>query len=251
MKEISYFFKDDRNLELIKAQLGTVNCKATQYGFGTLALNETEHTITGVFKPLPVHGIGCYAALSREGKNQDFIKELSKLERLCRLSRDSNLITLTDGRKIECHVAPEIKSLNMGRLKENARLFFNNVLLFIEHSDAILSDSRMFLTPIYSQSFSPFFTRPTLGAFVEWWNVCARKPIERHGYPICYISGNPMTGNHACLAVAPDGNIVKAELLTSFIGLLRSFGSINRKYRHLSELCETYSIQEVVSTLKK
>lgn len=165
--------------------------------------------------------------------------------------RRVNVMTLSGGRQLECYLTNNMKTLPSGRDDEEGRLFYSNVPLFLKHSDEILGDSRMFFTPVYSQSFSPFFSRPTLGAFVEWWNKCTRKPVERNGYPICYISGNPMTGSHACQSVAPDGKLVKADLCVSFIELLKSFGNINSRYRNLSAFYQSYSLKYVVDILKK
>lgn len=165
--------------------------------------------------------------------------------------RRINVMTLSDGKQLECYLTDDIKTLPTGRNDEDGRLFYSNVPLFLKHSDEILDDSRMFFTPVYSQSFSPFFSRPTLGAFVEWWNKCTREPVERNGYPICYISGNPMTGSHACQSVTPDGKLMKANLCVSFIELLKSFGKINGRFRNLSAFYQSYSLKDVVDRLKK
>lgn len=184
----------------------------------------------------------CEERLPREMK--DVVEQVANERRV-------NVITLSDGKQLECLLNDDIKTLPSGSVDEERRLFCSNIQLFLKHSDEILSDSRMFLTPIFSQSFSPFFSRPTLGAFVEWWNKCTREPVERNGYPICYISGNPMTGSHACQSVSPDGKLVKADLRVSFIELLKSFGKINGRFRNLSAFYQSYSLKDVVDRLKK
>lgn len=247
---INYFYKDERDLGLIKAQLDVVNAKADRYGFERMKLNEISKTVTGEYNPLITRGIGWASGVARQGKNLDFKAELTKLSRLCKLSSDSNIITLNDGRQIECFIAENLKERVAGESDEARKLFHDNILRFIEHSEEILNDSRMFLTPIYSQSFSPFFGRPTLGAFVEWWKQCVIEPVERNGYPICSIAGNPQTGSNTCWAVKPDGTLVKADVIVSFIDLLNSFGKINGRYRYLSEFCQTYALQEVIDRLK-
>ena len=85
---------------------------------------------------------------------------------------------------------------------------------------------------------------------MEWWKQCVIEPVERNGYPICSIAGNPQTGSNTCWAVKPDGTLVKADVIVSFIDLLNSFGKINGRYRYLSEFCQTYALQEVVDRLK-
>ena len=247
---INYSYKDERDLGLIKAQLNTVNAIADCYGFERMSLNEISKTVTGEYNPLITRGVGWPSGAAREGKNRDFKEELSKLSLLCKLSFDSNFITLNDGRQIECIIEENLKMSVTGKSDEAKKLFADNILLFIKHSDEILNDSRMFLTPIYSQSFAPFFSRPTLGAFVEWWKQCQIEPVERHVYPICFISGNPQTGSHACRGVKPDGTLVKVDLLVPFIDLLKSFGKITGRYRYLNEFCRTYTLQEVVDKLK-
>lgn len=246
---LCYPYKRDCDLDLIKEQIDIINENAIRYGFDKLVLNEKTGTIFGEYKPLITKDNEGLKELACESKNHDFKNELVKLERLCRLSKDSNTITLSNGNHLECHIADCLKHDTKGSSEEEKNLFYSNILLFIEHTDEILNDSRMFLTPIYSQSFSPFFCRPTLGAFIEWWRYCIKNPVEKNGYPICFISGNPMTGSHACSAVTPDGEIVKAELCVSFIDLLKSFGRYTSRYRFLSDFCQTYSLREIIDKL--
>lgn len=177
------------------------------------------------------------------GEMLDVVEQVANVKRV-------HVITLNEGRQLECLSNDDIKTLPSGD-EEERQLFYSNIHLFLKHSDEILSDSRMFLTPILSQSFSPFFKRPTLGAFVEWWHKCAQEPVESNGYPICYISGNPMTGSHTCQSVSPDGTRVKAELCVSFSNMVKSFRNINARYHNLSAYYQSYSLKEVVSRLKK
>lgn len=251
MIRINYSYKDERDLGLIKAQLDVVNEKADNYGYERMELDEKNKIVTGEYSPLITCVIDRTARVAREWKNRDFKEELSKLSRLCKMSLDSNIITLNDGRQIECFIAENLKESLSDEFPEDKKLFADNIHFFIEHSEDILNDSRMFLTPIYSQSFSPFFSRPTLGVFVEWWKQCRSEPVERNGYPIRSIAGNPQTGSNTCWAVKPDGTVVKADIIVSFFDFLKSFGKINVRYRYLSEFCQTYTLQEVVNRLKK
>ena len=84
-----------------------------------------------------------------------------------------NEITLLDGRTLSCSPRQERVETRWREseeaLSENKRQFRDNVHRFIRHADTILSDSRLFLSPVgFYTSIGPT-AMPCLGAFVEWW----------------------------------------------------------------------------------
>ena len=87
-------------------------------------------------------------------------------------------------------------------------VFKNFALFLLENADRIMSDSKMFLCPIYSRVFSPWFTesRPRLGTFIELWTRYPEKSRDNDGNPIYCISGNPMNGSQACYSIDKRGD---------------------------------------------
>ena len=87
---------------------------------------------------------------------------------------ETEKITLINGNTLDCMIGSRctkaIKPVIYLEDMSNFDVFkyFANFLL--ENADRIMNDSRMFLCPIFTQSFSPFTKgRPTLGTFLEWW----------------------------------------------------------------------------------
>ena len=97
--------------------------------------------------------------------------------------------------------------------KMRKELFLCNAHRLITESNAILADSRMFLTPLPIRSGIAYtgtsgFQNPTLGIYIEWWkyNECAWVE-DSFGVkqPIYYIAGSPLTGNNKCSYVGANG----------------------------------------------
>ena len=166
---------------------------------------------------------------------------------------ENEKITLLNGKSLIClndskrqQVSQPVKYLeDMSNV--DVFKYFANFLL--ENADKIMSDSRMFFCPIYSQVFSPFFKRrPTLGTFIEWWLEYPEFSRDKNGNPIFCISGNPMTGSHACYSVSKSGyaGIVKEN---KFKDILKSFGHVNSLYKEAKDYCEFYQLNEVLKIL--
>lgn len=112
-----------------------------------------------------------------------------------------------------------------------------------------MSDSRMFLCPIYSQVFSPFFNkRPRLGTFIEWWTQYPEVSCDEEGNPIYFISGNPMTGSHACYSIEKSGDCRIARE-RDFLNILSSFSSVNKRYLDVKADGEYFEFEEVLKIL--
>lgn len=128
-------------------------------------------------------------------------------------------------------------------------IFLHLVWFLLENAERIMSDSRLFLCPVYSQVFSPFFSgRPRLGTFIEWWLHYPEKSRDNDGNPIFCISGNPMTGSHGCYSVGPNGKTRKVTE-RGFGSIISSFGKVNSLYKDVKKDCEYYEFDEVIRIL--
>ena len=165
-------------------------------------------------------------------------------------------ITLLSGKELECYRGADFTDRYASIGAEESRLILNDfkesAWLFLNNTEKIMADSRMFLAPVYSQSFSPFFSgsRPRIGTFLEWWLHYPQFSCDKEGNPIFCISGNPMTGSHACHVIDPEGNSRKASE-KSFLRILTSFGKINSLYKDAKLTCEHYELQEVIRLLDR
>ena len=166
---------------------------------------------------------------------------------------ENNNITLLNGNELECFPGKLFEGRSQQRIfkegNENMSLFENFVWFLLKNSDKIMNDSKIFLCPIYSQVFSPFFSeRPRLGTFIEWWLHYPDRSRDKDGNPIFCISGNPMTGSHGCYSVDKNGQTRKVIEL-SFGSILSSFGKVNSLYKEVKEDCEYYEFDEVIRHL--
>lgn len=164
-----------------------------------------------------------------------------------------NEITLLDTRTLTCYPRQERAQTQWREseevLTENKRLFITNVHRFIRNADIILSDSRLFLSPVgFYTSIGPT-AMPCLGAFVEWWLFCDEYSRDEAGNPIYSISGNPMTGTNGCGSVDAEGNTHRAILRQRFIEVVKSFNSIANRYRQAMEKYEAYTFTQILAQL--
>lgn len=91
------------------------------------------------------------------------------------------------------------------------RLFFKEAFFLYEHRDRILSDSRMFLTPLPFQNNLAYsgtsgLRHATLGVYLEWWASCERSLIKKDGDVHAltyYFAGSPLSGSHFHFALFP------------------------------------------------
>lgn len=162
-------------------------------------------------------------------------------------------ITLLNGKQLECFQGETFVGRSYQRIfkeeNENMPLFEHVVWFLLDNADKIMADSKMFLCPMYSQVFSPFFSgMPRLGTFIEWWIHHPEKSRDNDGNPIFCISGNPMTGSHACYSISREGKTRKVTE-RGFDTILSSFGKVNSLYKGVKEDCEYYEFDEVVRLL--
>lgn len=166
---------------------------------------------------------------------------------------DKVTITLLNGQELECYKDDAFVPRPLNQIcreeHDNMLIFLHFVWFLLDNADKIMADSKMFLCPMYSQVFSPFFSgRPRLGTFIEWWIHHPEKSRDNDGNPIFCISGNPMTGSHGCYSIDPEGNKRKV-MERGFGAILSSFGKVNSLYKEAKENCEYYEFDEVIKIL--
>lgn len=134
------------------------------------------------------------------------------------------------------------------------RLFTDNAFLLLAYKRQIMKDSRMCFVPIsvsnglaYSGAFRP----ATLGAYVEWWEVCpnALRMNEVGEKSLVYrLAGSPLSGANRCMQVYEDGR-TEAVFVDGFKELWKPFVGIVNRYAKGNECTEYYTLQEVVDIL--
>ena len=239
-------FPEYVNLTPVMEQVEIVNRVAEKYKFKCVDLDTLHRKITIEYTDKETEGVGCYAAISRCGQNKDMEQAIFKLVSLCNVLVDfSPEFTLLDNRSLSCQPIDHITSL----IIDDCDLFYKNTNLFNDNADIILTDSKIFLTPVYCGKHSFFSGIPTLGVFTEFWLECQKRSAVEDNLPICKILGNPMTGSSGCKAINRKGEVVKAQLNIEFINLLSLFGKINSRYSHVKDVCKSYSLEEVINQL--
>ncbi len=214
---------DTSDLTPVFEQIDVVNKMAEKHGFSKVEFDKSTRIIHIDYKAKESQGMDVYEAAALAYKNSDMERVIYKLVCLCKVLVDKPEIKLLDGTILPCYPASHV-AVDYGIDKNSDRqLFYSNVNLFLDNADVILNDSRMFLAPVYCGKTC--FTRsvPTLGVYVEFWRKCREMSVEKNGLPIYYISGNPMTGSHACAALTLHGVTVKPTLKICFIDLLKLF----------------------------
>lgn len=142
--------------------------------------------------------------------------------------------------------------------KAQQRLFIENAFFLYEHREQILSDSRMFLSPVAVESGLAYtgtsgFRNPTLGVYIEWWMNCkGALRVDDDGVRnlVYYLAGSPLSGANSCAAVREDGKSEKV-VLKPFSEYWRSFMHINKRYDNAKSYYEAYSLQQVIDLLKE
>ena len=140
--------------------------------------------------------------------------------------------------------------------EKEKKLFLNNVFLFLQNKDRIMSDSRMFLCPVPIQNGLAYtgtagFNHPTLGVYLEWWLSCEKASIlkvDKTNWLVYFISGSPLSGANKCGIVNEKGEI-DSESLYPFSPIWTSFTSINKRYDEAKSLYQAYTLEEVVKKL--
>lgn len=135
------------------------------------------------------------------------------------------------------------------------KLFYEHAHLFLANADKILSDSRLFLTPVnvvngLAYTGTSGFRKPTLGVYIEWWLYHKDASIDAKGCPIWFISGSPLSGSNACSAVDRKGKTHRVQLNGSFSAVWSSFVEVNNRYNEFKGRYMAYDLQEVIDILE-
>ncbi len=135
------------------------------------------------------------------------------------------------------------------------KLFYEHAHIFLANTDKILSDSRLFLTPVnvvngLAYTGTSGFRKPTLGVYIEWWLYHKDASIDAKGHPIWFISGSPLSGSNACSAVDRKGKTHRVQLNSSFSAVWSSFVEVNNRYNEFKGRYMAYDLQEVIDILE-
>lgn len=136
-------------------------------------------------------------------------------------------------------------------------LFFKEAFFLFENKDRILSDSRMFLTPLpfrngLAYTGSSGLNNATLGIYMEWWDSCEKAVIKYNGEVIAltyHIAGSPLSGSNHCSAVTRKGQSVTVQFQNPFYDIWGSFMQINQRYAEAKQIYQAYSLEETIAIL--
>ncbi len=198
-----------------------------------------------------------------------------------KLSSNSNSIVLMNGAVLECYPKPQTDFVtdkiqldttgtylsvgnkpckpqpNSTEEKERQKkLFTDNAFYLLAHSERIMRDSRMFLTPVAIQNGLAYtgtsgFHAPTLGIYLEWWNECpiALRTDEDGNRSLLYhLAGSPLSGANHCAEVYEDGKVVPVQV-SSFISHWQPFTTINTRYDEAKHIYQAYTLEQVLAIL--
>ena len=166
----------------------------------------------------------------------------------------------TTGQYLQIGTKPHFttdKELSERRKQEeiDEKLFYEHAHIFLANTDKILSDSRLFLTPVnvvngLAYTGTSGFRKPTLGVYIEWWLYHKDASIDAKGHPIWFISGSPLSGSNACSAVDRKGKTHRVQLNSSFSAVWSSFVEVNNRYNEFKGRYMAYDLQEVIDILE-
>lgn len=142
-------------------------------------------------------------------------------------------------------------------VKAQQELFFQNAFLFLYHREVILSDSRLFLTPLPFQSGLAYigeggFKHPTLGIYIEWWKNCPASIVDcaNGKTALLYrVAGSPLSGCNSCGLVDAEGNSW-GEQISTFNSAFSFLMKLNRRYDYAKERYEAYTLAEAVEIIQ-
>lgn len=149
---------------------------------------------------------------------------------------------------------PTQDTLKKAERQYQHHLFTENAWLLLANAEKIFSDSRMFLAPVKIQNGLAYtgtsgFWRPTIGIYLEYWLNHKEASVDKNGNLVWYISGSPLSGRNCCGSVNPEGEQIKITQQTSFSTIWRSFMDVNNRYTEAKQLCEAYTLEEVLIML--
>lgn len=134
------------------------------------------------------------------------------------------------------------------------RLFTDNAFMLLANKQRIMQDSRMSFAPIAVRSglaYCGLFHPATLGAYIEWWSVCAealRMNGEGEKTLVYQLAGSPLSGANRCMQVYEDGRAESVEV-NYFSALWHPFVEIVNRYAKEQNPPQAYTLQEVIDIL--
>lgn len=150
---------------------------------------------------------------------------------------------------------PDDTIVERGLAAFKSQIFRENAWFLYENADRIMSESRMFLSPVEVGNHLAYFgtsgfRNSTIGTYIEWWLHFSENSIDKNGNLIWYMAGSPLSGANACSSVNTQGESVKMADGKSFSSVWRSFIDVNRLYSEMAQRCESYSLEETLIKLK-
>ena len=162
---------------------------------------------------------------------------------------DGTLLRLYPATSLPAPLTPEART-------EATELFRQSLSLLWRHRERILSDSRMFLTPIAELNGLAYlgaFPQATLGAYIELWTLCDAALItDERGvlHFVTRVAGSPLSGGNRCTLVSEEGE-VSTRSVRDFSPLWRPFRGLIRRYRKPQATAQHYTLTEVLSLLSE
>ena len=179
----------------------------------------------------------------KESHQVDFVPDKMKL--------DATGTYLSIGNK-PCKPLPRTTE----EMEQQKKLFTSNAFYLLAHSERIMCDSRMFLTPVAVQNVLAYtgtsgFHTPTLGIYLEWWNECSialRTDKDGNRSLVYHLAGSPLSGTNHCAEVFEDGRIEPIHV-SSFISHWQPFVNINTQYDEAKHIYQAYTLEQVLDIL--
>lgn len=162
------------------------------------------------------------------------------------------VIILRDGTKLPAEWADIPQPSQVKPTEESERLFYSNIPLFYDNIERILSDSKLFLTPVdvnNGLAISGRFQQATLGVYVEWW-IYDHFALSIGSYPIWKIAASGLSSGHACKAVNEHGEPIEAVLRGRTSETWKTFMAENKRYESEKKQYQSYSLEEAIKILQ-
>lgn len=166
-------------------------------------------------------------------------------------------ILLRNGNVLDCY--PEKNRFQIkGKSEPLEELFFREAFFLFEHKEQILSDSRMFLTPLPFKNGLAYtgpsgMNNATLGVYLEWWEDCEKAVVRKKDQVEAltyFIAGSPLSGANTCSAIDRKGRSVTMHF-SPFRPIWSSFMRINQRYTEAKQIYQAYTLEETVTKLRK
>ena len=184
-----------------------------------------------------------------------FLKEQTEERMSDPLKLDTTGVYLQIGSRKSVSPQPNTQTTSM---ETRQRLFISNLHMLLAHSERILSDSRMFFTPIIMHCGLAYtggsgFGGLRLGIIIEWLLNCPTAlQLDKDGklWIVCSIAGSPLSGSNSCRQVDADGN-TRSKSVSNFISLWSTLMNINGDYAEVKGRYQSYTIEEVLDIFQQ